>query len=131
MGLKLKYFTIEEAEALLPKIKEILHLARDTKALIEKKVEEWRRAHPHIKPADEAVMRGQVDFLAAQLENQLDQITELGCIPKDLDLGLVDFPARMEDREGYYCWKWGEGKIQYWHNLTEGFTGRKPINVHH
>jgi hypothetical protein len=68
-----------------------------------------------------------VDFLASRLEEQLEQITALGCIPKDLELGLVDFPARADEREIYLCWKMGETKVEFCHGLTDGFGGRKRI----
>jgi len=68
-----------------------------------------------------------VDFLAASLEKQLAIVTELGAIPKDLESGLIDFPARVNDREGYLCWKLEEPSITHWHGLTEGFGGRKPL----
>lgn len=128
MSLRLKYFTVDEANALLPKITEILLASRETKTKIEKKVDDWRKVHKSIGPADEAVLRGQVDFLASHLEEQLGEITEMGCIPKDLDVGLVDFPARVDTKEGYLCWKFGEAKVSHWHGLTDGFKGRKLLN---
>ncbi len=127
MSLKLKYFTVKEAEKLIPTIQRVMDAALDTKVMIERKVEEWRKLHKSISEAEDAVFRGQVDFFATQLEKQLDQITQLGCVPKDLENGLVDFPARINSREAYLCWRLGEKKITYWHGLTEGFKGRKPI----
>jgi hypothetical protein len=129
MSLKMKYFTVEEAEGLLPQISEILRAALDTKIRIELKVEEWRKARGTATEVEEAVFRGQVDFLAARLEDQLASVTELGAIPKDLESGLVDFPARVNDREGYLCWKLNEPRITNWHGLTEGFGGRKPLKT--
>lgn len=123
----MKYFSVKEAEQLIGQLNEIFASAQQTKVLIEEKVEGWRKVHKKLKPADEAVIRGQVDFLAAQLETQLGRITELGAIPKDLDMGLVDFPARIDGHEGYLCWKVGEKKIEHWHGLTEGFKGRRPL----
>jgi hypothetical protein len=103
-----KYFTVDEANSLIPRLTEILAASQQTKILIENKVDSWRKVHKTIGAADEAVLRGQVDFLASRLEEQLEQITALGCIPKDLELGLVDFPARADEREIYLCWKMGE-----------------------
>lgn len=128
MSIKLKYFTVEEAESLIPKVTEILKAALDTKTLIEGKVDNWRKVHKKIDAAEEAIIRGQVDYLASNLETQLGQITEMGCIPKDLDLGLVDFPARLNNKEGFLCWKMGENKILYWHGLTDGYKGRKKLD---
>src|SRR5690348_14439778 len=125
MSLKLKYFTVEEANLQLPAITQTIQAARQTKEKIELKVDEWRKVQKKLKASDEALIRGQVDFLAAQLETELNRITEMGCVPKDLDLGLVDFPARIDGKEGYLCWKEGEASVGFWHGLTEGFSGRR------
>src|SRR5258708_7135389 len=127
MSLKLKYFTIEEADDLLPEINTLLASALDTKSLIEKKVEEWRVRHDKLAPAEEAMIRGQIDYFASILERQLNTIAEMGCVPKDLEAGLIDFQARIKGKEGYLCWKLGESRIGYWHGLTEGFAGRRSI----
>lgn len=54
-------------------------------------------------------------------------IHELGAVVKDLDTGLVDFPARHEGEELYLCWQLGEDEVAYWHGVEEGFAGRKPL----
>jgi hypothetical protein len=59
----------------------------------------------------------------------LEEVIRLGCRPTSLDLGLVDFPARLEGREVNLCWRLGETRIDYWHGLEEGFSGRKPLSV--
>lgn len=124
---KMRYFTLEEAEATLPAAREMLEKARDTKIQIEAKVDEWRRRQKALSLPDEAIMRGQVEFLAQRLDDTLAKMTELGCVPKDLEAGLIDFPARVDGKEGFFCWKEGESRIAYWHGLTEGFAGRQPL----
>ena len=57
----------------------------------------------------------------------MNGIHELGAVVKDLDDGLVDFPARVEGEEAFLCWRLGEEEIGYWHGLDEGFAGRKPL----
>src|SRR6185295_20291408 len=94
--LKLRYFSLDEAESLIPQIVEILTSAMQTKGMIEQKVDNWRKVHKKLGVAEEAVIRGQVDYLASRLELQLGEITEMGCVPKDLDQGLVDFAARID-----------------------------------
>lgn len=128
MTIKLKYFTVDEAESLIPKFTEILRSSLATKSKIEEKIAEWRKAVDTMTPPEAAVYQGQVEFLASQLEKQLGEIAEMGAMPKDLEAGLVDFPARIDDREGYLCWRLGEAKITHWHGLTEGFAGRRPLN---
>ncbi len=58
----------------------------------------------------------------------VEKLEELGVRVKDLDLGLLDFPARREGLEVELCWHVGEEAVQYWHGLGEGYAGRKPID---
>jgi hypothetical protein len=57
----------------------------------------------------------------------VSRIHEAGGLVKDLDAGLVDFPARREGVEVLLCWRLGEDEVGYWHGLEEGFSGRKPL----
>jgi len=127
MTLKLKYFTVAEAEELIPRFTEVFRAALDTKAKIEEKIADWRKKAEGMTAPDSAVYQGQVEFLASQLEKHLEEITEVGAFPKDLEQGLVDFPARVEGKEGYLCWRLGEARITHWHGLTGGFSGRRPL----
>lgn len=62
------------------------------------------------------------------LQQSVREIEQLGCVIKDLGIGLVDFPCRVGDREAYLCWRLGEPSIGFWHTPDEGFAGRKPID---
>ena len=62
------------------------------------------------------------------LQQTVREIEQLGCVIKDLGIGLVDFPCRVGDREAYLCWRLGEPSIGFWHTPDEGFAGRKPID---
>ena len=64
----------------------------------------------------------------SRLREVVEEIEGLGCLVKDLDIGLVDFPCRVGERELYLCWKRGEPHIQFWHSVEEGFAGRKPLD---
>jgi len=57
----------------------------------------------------------------------IHQIQDSGVLIKDINIGLLDFPAAREGREVYLCWKHGEGDIAYWHEIEEGYAGRQPI----
>jgi len=69
-----------------------------------------------------------LDTSAERLKSAINKIQELGCIVKDLDIGLVDFPALYRGEEVFLCWKVGEPGIGFWHGIREGFAGRKPID---
>jgi hypothetical protein len=58
----------------------------------------------------------------------VDRLEELGVVLKDVDLGLLDFPAEREGEEVLLCWHVGEDSVAFWHGLDEGFAGRKPID---
>jgi hypothetical protein len=66
--------------------------------------------------------------LANSLREALETIEATGCVVKDLDIGLLDFPARINGQAVYLCWRLGEDRIRFWHAQDEGFGGRKPID---
>jgi hypothetical protein len=65
---------------------------------------------------------------AESIENALEQIQATGCIVKDLEVGLLDFPSRLNGEDVYLCWRLGEDRIRFYHRQDEGFSGRKPID---
>jgi hypothetical protein len=75
-----------------------------------------------------AKMRLEHQQLASAMKSSLEKILETGCVIKDLDVGLLDFPAIIDNQEVYFCWKLGEDRIRYYHRQDEGFAGRKPID---
>jgi len=62
------------------------------------------------------------------MKANLDKILSTGCVIKDLDIGLLDFPSIVNNEEVYLCWKLGEDRIRYYHRLNEGYAGRKPLD---
>jgi hypothetical protein len=77
-----------------------------------------------------AALRMEQTKLAEIMKSALNRILETGCVIKDLDVGLLDFPAVIDNQDVYLCWKLGEDRIRYYHRQDEGFAGRKPINPH-
>jgi hypothetical protein len=68
-----------------------------------------------------------VERAAAAIARCIEGIQELGAIVKDIDRGLVDFPALRDGEEVLLCWQLGEDEIRYWHGVDEGFAGRKKL----
>ena len=82
-----------------------------------------------IPPYRRAVkLRLEHDRLAESVKDSLERIESTGCVVKDLDIGLLDFPAILNDEEIYYCWKLGEDRIRFYHRQDEGLSGRKPLD---
>ncbi len=79
----------------------------------------------HSRPVEQKERR---DRSAERLKAAIEKVQESGCLVKDLDTGLVDFPTLFNGVEVYLCWKLGESGIHFWHGVEEGFRGRKPID---
>ena len=75
-----------------------------------------------------ATLRVEHQQVAETLKSALNRILETGCIIKDLEVGLLDFPALINNEEGYLCWRLGEDRIRFYHRQDEGFAGRKPLD---
>ena len=75
-----------------------------------------------------AAVRAEHSQLAESLKSTLNRILETGCLIKDLDVGLLDFPSLIDNEEVYLCWKLGEDRIRFYHRQDEGFAGRKPLD---
>lgn len=68
------------------------------------------------------------DESAAHFKEAIEKIHGFGCLVKDLDIGLIDFPTLFRGEEVLLCWKLGEPAIEFWHGVEEGFRGRKKID---
>lgn len=75
-----------------------------------------------------AALRAEHHQLAQSLKSALNRILETGCLIKDLEIGLLDFPAVIDNQDVYLCWKLGEDRIRFYHRQDEGFAGRKPLD---
>lgn len=70
---------------------------------------------------------GRLMTLLQRIRSLVDRIQAEGVLVKDIDQGLLDFPARHQGRVVFLCWKHGEGQIEYWHDLEAGFAGRQRL----
>ena len=73
-------------------------------------------------------LRQGFDGATEKIQATVERIEAVGCMVKDLDLGLVDFPGRLNGEDVFWCWRLGEDRIRFWHRQSEGFAGRKPIS---
>lgn len=122
-----KYFTPEEADALLPKIRTIMGDILSARGRII-------AARPDLIPVLEKAAfdggsrrAGGVIWEFERIQRGMARIHAMGAQVKDINQGLVDFPHRREGKEVLLCWQYGEEKIGYWHDLESGFQGRQPL----
>lgn len=137
------YFSPDEVNALIPRMEEHFQNFWTWRENAQKIMDDLRnkergmdREEFSTKEAAYSQMRkSQAHFLLEQAKKALDAVLEMGCAIKDLEIGLVDFPHMLEseEQEVYLCWKFGERKVRFWHELDQGFNSRKPIvrRVHH
>jgi hypothetical protein len=129
-----RHFTPEEANAALAEVRPLIermvaHRRAHVAALVRQEELEGRiRGNGGgIPPAELADTAAEVDREARSLARAVDEVTELGVEVKDIDEGLVDFPALQNGETVLLCWKLGEDEIRYWHTLEGGFAGRRPL----
>ena len=129
-----RVFTVEEASALLPQLRQILASLRGARArLLASEREMTERYHGgrgngHPAPGSELDrLQGVITESQNELDEALRAIAELGCELKDPDRGMVDFRTIRGGRMVYLCWLMHEPGIQFWHELEGGFAGRQPL----
>jgi hypothetical protein len=131
-----RYFTLPQAERLLPEVESAIREAISYKAEYQQAEEEWQSFASRVTmQGGTRVDHSQVidqkrrrESTAQALKETIEKIQEYGCVVKDLDIGLLDFPTLFRGEEVYLCWKLGESGIHFWHGVHEGFRGRKPID---
>ena len=122
-----RHFSLEEANSLLPRLKPLLRQLRDAKD--ELTDSEAHEALSEAAPANGGGAEGRkVGIAFLEVRRLLEALAEAGIVLRDIDRGLVDFPAIVEGREAYLCWELGEDEISYWHDLSSGYRGREPLD---
>ncbi|MFN2527496.1 MAG: DUF2203 domain-containing protein [Candidatus Baltobacteraceae bacterium] len=131
----MKLFSPEKANALIPKVTPLVEeLWVKRRELAIKLLEN----DPMLRPQQVQQTRlaglkspfapGRFSELKAEIVRLINRIEAYGCIVKDMDLGLLDFPALREGEPIYLCWKAGERTIEHWHGVEETFVDRKPLS---
>jgi len=129
-----RYFTAEEANEALVEVRPLTEeLVGHRRALVE--LQERQTALTtriagnggNVEPHELEEVQEQIDEEVAGIARCVARIHEVGALVKDLDAGLVDFPATRDGHDVLLCWRLGEDEITFWHGLDEGFSGRKPL----
>ena len=143
-----RFFDLDEANETIPELRTILETLRDERSqLIALRDEFARRAALETTPGDASAERTPDDpaarsresaaerrRLRLRMQGVIDQmqagvarIDELGVTLREIETGLVDFPALVAGRQVWLCWRLGEGDVEWWHELSDGFGGRRPL----
>ena len=131
----LKLFTLQEANAILPRVSEAVARLQEIYAQFRLYAEgeeypaslQRSNGHPRSKSASSVPHLREIQALRDEAESLIKEIVGTGAVLKDVEQGLVDFPAERDGRVVYLCWKQGEDDIRFWHELHTGFAGRQPL----
>ena len=131
-----KQFSLTEAERLRAKLEPILIEAMESRRRLAELdnqlgaiAERIHRSGGMVVAYESAAkMRIERNRAEESVREGLEQILATGCVVKDLDVGLLDFPSRVNNEDVYLCWKLGEDRIRFYHRQDEGFAGRKPLD---
>ncbi len=127
-----KYFTVEEANGTLPYVRRIIGDIVDEYARWRDCIFKYEVLSAEVKAnegeSDEQVaLREKVETIAQRINALIEELTQVGCIFKGFDDGLVDFRSKLDGRDIYLCWKFGEPEIQFWHEFDSGFASRQAL----
>jgi len=121
------YFTLQQAQKILVEIRPLVdEIQAIRQEILSRKPEVWqvveRAAGNGGSQAASKLVR---EF--ERLDALVHQVQDMGALFKDINMGLLDFPALRNGREVYLCWKHGEKDIEFWHEIEAGYAGRRPI----
>ncbi|MFF2156790.1 DUF2203 domain-containing protein [Paenibacillus chitinolyticus] len=129
-----RYFTVAEANALLPSVQDQISGLKEIKKQFEDKYAELREKRQAVRklggtePNDPLFeLECDLEFLQIEARGMIQHFYHQGIELKDIDSGLVDFPSILGGEEVLLCWRSGEERIGYYHSRHDGYTGRKPL----
>jgi hypothetical protein len=123
-------FTPVEASKLIPDIRpKVKELIEQKKVIgtLHAEIEKYNLLG--FKPADVAEKAGQLDALVEDMTRKIAELEDLGVQVKDLEFGLVDFPAERYGENVMLCWRYGEAEVSFWHKHNEGYNSRKSLKI--
>jgi hypothetical protein len=130
-----RYFSVADVEALIPELTRVMKQVMSANVEASEARERLQAEQRRIDLSGGGVLdrrawradKERIERLTVEMQHGLGAIAELGGVPKDLSLGLVDFLHLRNGREVNLCWKYGEREIRHWHGLDEGYAARKPL----
>jgi hypothetical protein len=124
-----RYFTLQEANETLNTIRPLMDEVQALRQkILAKQPEAWPAIQKSVGNGGNRALSNMVQEFE-KLDALVHRIQATDVLIKDINLGLLDFPALKEGREVYLCWQYGEEEIAFWHEIEAGFAGRQPINT--
>ena len=132
--MKRRAFTLDEANRTLPLVRHIAtDVARAYRELSDRaeRYKVLRSGQDRSDATEEALndLKRSMAVLTSEIDAFVAELLEIGCEMKDLASGTVDFPSVLDGRQVFLCWQPGEDCVEFWHEVTDGFSGRRPLPV--
>jgi hypothetical protein len=131
-GDRVKLFTLAEANGMLPVVRPLLEELAEAKRGLDGVHTALLRISPKMRENGHRVealgLEDQMERFVDRLSGGIRDLEVMGIEIKDIDTGLIDFPSLHQGRVVYLCWRLGEGDIAFWHEITTGFAGRRPVS---
>ena len=123
-----RFFTLQEANETLNLIRPLMDEVQAIRLkILKNQPEAWPAIEKSAGNGGNRALSNMVqDF--EKFDALIHRIQDMDVLIKDINLGLLDFPALKDDREVYLCWQYGEGEIAFWHEIEAGYAGRQPID---
>jgi hypothetical protein len=126
-----RFYSIDQADARLHDLSPLLDKLRADRnevAVARDELARFRATNGNADHADELKAREErIRALVYRMERYVSQLVAWDITLRDIDTGLVDFPALVNGRQVCLCWRLGEAKVGFWHELDAGFAGRRPL----
>ena len=122
-----QYFTLQQANEALNMIRPLMDEVQGIRSkILESQPEAWTAIEKSVGNGGNNTLSRMIrDF--EKLDALVHRILDTGALIKDVNIGLLDFPALRDGHEVYLCWQYGEGDIAFWHEVDAGYAGRQPI----
>ena len=122
-----RHFSVDEANALLPRVRSLVEsVLAARQRILDAQPEVWPVLQKAIGNGG-SQKAGELVEEIKRIERGIKAIQDLGAVVKDINTGLIDFPAVRGGREVFLCWRYDEPRVGFWHELHTGFAGRQPL----
>ncbi len=125
--MSIRYFTLEEANTLLPQLEPLVGRVLALRARVTHHSRELGPLLGDLGSDIGGPLASELTGEFAEVERLIARIQSYGCVLKSLEAGLLDFLCERDGRDVFLCWRYGEPRVQYYHELHTGFQGRRPV----
>jgi hypothetical protein len=125
--VSIRYFTVEEANALLPELMPLVGQLLERRARVSNTARSMAGVLSDLRSDIGGLEASELANEFSRIEDLVERIQARGCVVKSPEAGLLDFLSERDGRDVFLCWRYGEPRVEYFHELHTGYNGRRPI----